>query len=129
MRKKRPSVCDQAVKFVLTRNPEDLGSLTGADIAREIGVNPIYLLRKFKGVQKIALKDFIVRQKIHTAVFILEKHQEPSVEELAKKLGFLNLNQFNEAFRNYIGVEPRTYQNLIEHRNPKFPNRSLLANA
>jgi AraC-like DNA-binding protein len=61
------------------------------------------------------LNDFIIREKIHTALFMLEKNQGLTVDELAAKLGFLRMNQFIEAFKNYIGIEPTAYQELKQN--------------
>lgn len=116
MKDMKSPVPDQAVEFILMRKLEELGRLTENNIAQAIGVNISYLLRKFERKHRIALNDFIIREKIHTALFILEKHQEVSLVELAQKLGFLRMNQFIEAFKNYIGIEPTHYRELKDNR-------------
>ena len=120
MKKRKPSVSDRAVEFILTRKLEELGSLTETSIAQAIGVNISYLSRKFEGKHKVTLNDFIVREKIHTAIFILEKHQEVCLGELSVKLGFVGINRFIEAFKNYVGVEPLTYRQL-KHKPGSLP--------
>lgn len=117
MKKSSPCASHRAVEFILSRKLEDLGSLTEASIAQCIGVSISYLLRKFKEEHKITLCGFITREKIHTAISILEKHQEVSVDELAVKLGFLKVSRFIRAFRNYVGVDPLTYRKLKHNRN------------
>lgn len=119
MRMSPPLVSDQAVKYILTRKMEDLGNLTEASIAKAIGVNTSYLLQRFEKDQKITLKDFIVREKIHTAIFILEEHKEESIDELAVKLGFLKKTLFIDAFTNYIGIDPLNYKKL-KHNQDSF---------
>ncbi len=109
---KKKKVSDRAVEYILTRKIEDLGGLTGVEIAAAVGVKPSYLSRKFKSDQKIALDDFITREKIHTALYMLEENREMSIEELAGKLGYMELDSFITVFKNYIAVEPERYKEL-----------------
>ena len=109
---KKKKVSDRAVEYILTRKLEDLGALTGLKIAVAVGVKLSYLSRKFKTDQQIALEDFITREKIHTAIYMLEENREMSIEELAGKLGYMEPGSFIEVFKNYIAVEPERYKEL-----------------
>jgi AraC-like DNA-binding protein len=123
MKKSSPCPSLRAVEFILSRELENLGSLTEATIAQSIGVIISYLMRKFKEEHKITLYGFITREKIHTAISILEKHQEVPVDELAEKLGFLKVNRFIREFRDYVGVDPLTYRKL-KHNRDSFLNNN-----
>jgi AraC-like DNA-binding protein len=123
MSKRKEPVSDRVVEFILTRKLNELGQLTETTLADAMGVSLPYLVRKFKKAQKIDLNDFIIREKIHTAMFLLETQQGFSVEELAEKLGFSKLHQFVDAFKNYIAADPLTYQDLKSN-----PSSSLKLN-
>jgi len=109
---KKMKVSDRAVEYILTRRVEDLGRLTGMKIATAVGVSQPYLSRKFKNDHKITLDEFITREKIHTAIFMLEKNREKPIEELATQLGFMKTDQFVNAFKSYVAIEPQKYRQL-----------------
>ncbi|MCI0470719.1 MAG: helix-turn-helix domain-containing protein [Candidatus Aminicenantes bacterium] len=109
---KKRKVSDKAVDYILSRNLERLRYLKASNIAEYIGANRSYLSRRFKMEQNISLKDFILREKIHRAIFILEMNPGKSIQELSTELGFLKVEDFDEEFRNYMTVEPERYRYL-----------------
>ena len=121
---RKSPVSDRAVEFILTRKLPQLGQLTEVSLADALGVSLPYLLRKFKKAQKIDLKEFITREKVHTAMFLLEQHHDISIEEVAEKLGFSRINQFIDAFKNYIAADPVTYHSLKSNSSPVFTARN-----
>lgn len=104
---------DKAVEFILTRNINELATLTEKKIAENLKVKPSYLQESFKTEQNIALERFITREKIHRAVFILEKNQLLSVEEISGKLGFPRSDDFITEFREYLAIDPHKYKELM----------------
>ena len=124
MRRKKNPVSDRAVEFILTQKLNQLGQLTEASLADALGVSLPYLLRKFKVAQKIGLREFLIREKVHTAMFLLEKHQDIPIEDLAGKLGFSEINQFIDAFKSYIAADPVTYQSLKFNPSSDFSIRN-----
>jgi AraC-like DNA-binding protein len=105
-------LADRAVEFILTRNIEQLGNLTEEEIAETLKVKPSYLLKTFRTQQNIALKRFITREKIHRAIFILDKNQAISVDELSHKLGFHKTAEFSLEFQSYLAIDPYRYREL-----------------
>ncbi|HLP45985.1 MAG TPA: hypothetical protein VK469_08565 [Candidatus Kapabacteria bacterium] len=110
--KKNSLLVDRAVEFILTRNIDELGALTEEKIAENLKVQPSYLLETFKLEHSITLKRFITREKIHRAIFILEKNQVQSVEELSNKLGFPRSDDFVMEFQEYLAIDPFRYKEL-----------------
>lgn len=110
--KKTNLLADRAVEFILTRGIEELASLTEEEIAEKLNVKPSYLLKTFLLQQSLSLKRFITREKIHRAVFILEKNQAISVEELSNKLGFSRPDDFVMEFQDYLAIDPYRYKEL-----------------
>ncbi|MGD2089902.1 MAG: helix-turn-helix domain-containing protein [Candidatus Aminicenantes bacterium] len=103
---------ERAVKFILTRNLEELAYLTETQVANKVGVNKTYLCRIFRAVQDISIDRFILREKLHRAVFMLEKMPEISIETLSVKLGFPGTEYFIREFENYFAVKPGRYKEL-----------------
>jgi AraC-like DNA-binding protein len=110
--KRNNLLADRAVEFILTRDTKELRTLTEEKIAETLKVKSSHLVRTFKIQQCIPLNRFITREKIHRAVFILEKDHSISIEELSKKLGFPRLNDFVMEFEHYLLIDPRRYKEL-----------------
>lgn len=111
--KKYNLLIDRAVEFILTRNIDELATLTEKKIAENLKVKPFYLQETFETERNIALERFITREKIHRAVFILEKNQLLSVEEISNKLGFSRSDDFVMEFREYLAIDPHKYKELV----------------
>lgn len=111
--KKYNLLIDKAVEFILTRNIDELAALTEKKIADNLKVKPLYLQETFKTGRNIALERFITREKIHRAVFILEKNHVLSIEEISKKLGFPKADDFVMEFREYLAIDPHNYKELV----------------
>ena len=111
-RKKNTLHSDRAVEYILTRDIESLSRLTEEKIAEVLEISPAYLLKKFKIDQQIPLSRFIMREKIHRAVFILEKNHTVPIAELSEKLGFYHIDDFVREFESYLAIEPGRYRDL-----------------
>ena len=91
---KKKKVSEKAAEFILTRNLDDLKELTVEKVAKTIGVNRFSLTLKFIIDQGITIPNFIMREKLHEAYFILEEDEKKSIDELSKELGFLKVEDF-----------------------------------
>ena len=102
------------VDFILTRQVEELSTLTSQKIAGALGLNSRDITRDFESAQHIPLDRFITREKIYRAFFIIEREPGISLEELAKGLGFFDLQQFIKEFESYMLVHPARYKELVQ---------------
>ena len=100
------------MELILTRDLEQLAALTGQTIAAQLPVNPTYLHRSFKMKQNITLEHFITREKIHRAIFILEKNHPISIEDLSRQLGFKSCEDFKKEFEHYLAISPQRYREI-----------------
>ncbi|MCK4763929.1 MAG: helix-turn-helix transcriptional regulator [Candidatus Aminicenantes bacterium] len=116
MKEKR--ISDQAIHFILSRKNEELKDLTGLEIARNIGTNQAELSRSFKIDYNITLSVFVKREKIYRALSILDRDHEKSIDELAKELGFLKVEDFIMEFRRQAAIEPQKYRELRKKAKP-----------
>lgn len=106
----KKNISDMAVEFILTRRIEELKSLTVEEIARNIGVNRLFLSLSFFVGRKISLSNFILREKMHEAFFILEKDHRIPLDELSRKLGFIRCEDFNMEFEKYFAISPGKFR-------------------
>ena len=112
------TLSERVVELILTRNIESLGRLTEEKIAETLEISPTYLLKIFETDQRISLSRFILREKIRRAFFILEKDHTISIEELSRKLGFRQTNDFSREFKKFIAIEPTKFKNLKNKGKP-----------
>jgi len=113
---KNASISSQAIEYILSRQMEELDSLSAASVAQALGIKLLGLSMEFEEKQKIGLDEFILREKIHTAVHVLDRDSQISIDKLARRLGFFESQVFVTAFREYLALEPKHYQQ-ITHLN------------
>jgi methylphosphotriester-DNA--protein-cysteine methyltransferase len=106
-------VSDQVVEYILTRRDGELAILTTEGIASMLGVDLKVMYDTFEKDQKIPLERFITREKMHRAVFLLDKKKPITIDELAGKMGFPTSRQFALEFENYLLIEPQRYKHLV----------------
>lgn len=108
-------ISEQAIVFILTRNNEELKNLTDVEIAKNIGVKSSFLADKFKKDQKISLTDFILREKLYRAYFILRKNDEKPIDELSRELGFSNVEDFDSEFEKFFAIGAKGYKEIRQN--------------
>lgn len=109
---KKKKLSERAVDFILSLETEELKNLTELKVAKRIGANRSYLSHSFKSNQNISLSEFVKREKIHRALFVLENDYEKSIDELSNELGFLRVRDFIMEFKNLVAIEPDKYREL-----------------
>lgn len=102
----------QVVKFILTCKNEELQYLTETEVAKRIGINRQYLSRRFKNDRDISISDFILREKIYRAYFILRENSRVDIDELSRTLGFLKVDDFDMEFEKYFAINPEKLRAL-----------------
>jgi AraC-like DNA-binding protein len=103
---------ERAVDFILSRNIDELAHLTEVGISEVLGANQAVLRRLFRASRRISLARFILREKLHRAVLVMDREPGISVEMLSNKLGFQNSENFSRAFEDYLAIKPTRYKQL-----------------
>ena len=106
----RKKISERAVEFILTRQHYDLKHLTLKKVAKNIGVNRLLLYLNFVKDLRTTLPNYILRQKIHEAFFILTKDKLKSIDELSGELGFLTVDEFCLEFEKYYAIDPERFK-------------------
>ncbi len=105
-----PGKIERAKNFLKT-NYDKKVSLK--DVAGELCLSPKYLSRVFKEKTGKGFNDFRLQVKIQAAQEILMSRQS-SVQEIADKLGYKNLESFIRIFKKLTGSTPTAFR-----ENPK----------
>lgn len=109
---KEREISEIAVEFILSQNTGELKNLTEDIVAKSIGVNSSCLSRKFERIQKMTIPDFILREKLYRAYFILKEGSDKTIDLLSTELGFLKIEDFNIEFEKYFAITPKSYMDL-----------------
>src|ERR1700693_622764 len=80
-----------------------------SDVARSIHISSFYLCKIFKKATGLTFIEFRNRLRIESAMKLLTNPNQ-SVSEIAYRVGFQSLAQFNRLFRRIIGQSPTTFR-------------------
>src|ERR1700686_1223129 len=88
--------------FISSHQTEDFSL---SDLARSVHVCPFYLCKIFKKATGLTFIEFRNRLRIESAKKLLV-NPNLSVSEIAYRVGFQSLTQFNRLFRRIVGQSP-----------------------
>ncbi len=104
--KTRISYLEQAKNYIATHLNREF---TLKDMAREIGVNPSYLSRKFKEYESMGIAEYTRRSRVQAARNML-KYSDADISAIAQYLCFHSQSYFGAVFREYTGLSPGRYR-------------------
>ncbi len=88
--------------------------ITVAELAEHVGLHPHYLSNLFSEYEGITLKDYIQREKVNGACYLLQ-YSNQSISEIALRFGYKSQSKFTEIFRKWQAMTPTEYRNLHYH--------------
>lgn len=101
------------------------GRLTLDQIAKQIGVSPIYLTQSFKRAEGISLYRYQTRLRLARALDRLRDVQ--SITDLALELGYSSHSHFSAAFRCEFGVTPSNFRSGSPNISPSGRTKTLVS--
>jgi AraC-like DNA-binding protein len=100
------------VDFILTRDNRDLAALSEAGIVGLFHIDGSWLARTFRLRHHMTLDQFILRERLYRAFFMIERNHHLSGSQLARQLGFNTAGTFCREFKNLFLVSPDRYIHL-----------------
>lgn len=122
--KKKVCQSDRIVKYILSRESEELETLSVEKIAQQLGTNRTRLWRIFKREKKVSLGEYIFRIRINEAAFMLQNERDLTVKEIAEKTGYYCYDYFIRVFKQYFGTSPGVYRDLKLSKGRNQPKKS-----
>lgn len=116
---KKSKVLDQLIKYIHSRDIDQLRELSIKDFARRYHLNYCYLSRIFRVHTHITLKEFLLREKIERSALFLMENQGKSVREVCEKIGFAESRYFIKVFRRFKDVSPGRYRKMHANTTKK----------
>ena len=83
--------------------------LTVQDLAKQYFVHPSYLTHCFTRQMGISPRKYLTNLRLANARKLLES-EDDTVQNIALRVGFSNVNNFIQGFRSRYGVTPRAYR-------------------
>jgi two-component system response regulator YesN len=107
MQRERSSDSISIIKqYVENHTTQDLSLVKLASL---VSFNPSYLSRLFKQTTGENLSDYVVREKLKKALYLLE-NTELSIKEVSSQMGFYTPTYFAKFFKRLTGVNPQKYR-------------------
>jgi two-component system sensor histidine kinase ChiS len=100
----------QKINQIIVDNIES-ANLKGAFIAKQLGVNRMYLHRKLKLFYNKNAEEYIQTVRVDFAKQKLLNTDE-STGEIYSKVGFSDIAYFSKSFKKQIGITPSNYRKL-----------------
>lgn len=110
---KSTTIADRVVEHVLTRSLEELSVLSVEKIAHHLELNRSHLSRTFKNDKNFTIEEFIFKIKIIRSAALLMEHDDLTIKEISRKMGFCRCDYFIRIFRLYFGTTPAKYRELV----------------
>jgi len=98
----------QAVDFIRARIPAPVRM---DEVARAVGVHPVYLARLFRRFRGCSLATFVRRCRVEHAVGLLRS--DDPLARIALAAGFFDQSHFTHAFHRVVGMPPAQMRRLM----------------
>jgi len=88
------------------------------DVSRAAGFSPFHFHRVFKGLLGETLKQFVKRQRLERALYLMSHAPKRSLTDVALDCGFSSSSDFSRSFKERFGASPSTFD-LESFRNSR----------
>lgn len=76
------------------------------DVARAAKFSPFHFHRVFQGLMGVTLGEFVKRQRLERALFMMAHGRKPSLTRVALECGFSSSSDFSRSFKQRFGIAP-----------------------
>lgn len=101
---------DRVVEYVMSVTDEEFANLSVAVLACSLKINRFKLSRQFKSQSHMTLEEFLFKEKMARAAFLLKTFKDITVKEVSRRIGFCTCDYFIRKFKQYYGVAPGRYK-------------------
>ena len=80
-----------------------------SEVAAHVGLSPSYFRHRFREITGMSFTEFQVKTRVRRACELL-LDPEPTVTDIALRLGYESASKFARTFRKLVGASPRQYR-------------------
>jgi AraC family transcriptional regulator len=85
-----------------------------SDVAREVGVHPVYLCRAFSEHLGMTLGQYVRKLRVLRGWQLLSIGKDSKIAEIANESGFADESHFFREFRRAYGISPGRYSRILK---------------
>ncbi|MFC2141196.1 helix-turn-helix transcriptional regulator, partial [Acidobacteriota bacterium] len=100
----------RVVEHVMSVTDDEFANLSVAVLACSLKINRFKLSRQFRSQSDMTLEEFLFKEKMARAAFLLKTFQDITVKEVSRRIGFCTCDYFIRKFKQYYGVAPGRYK-------------------
>ena len=89
------------------------GKMSLTDLAETLQISTSYLSESFKQVTGTGFSHYVAQRRFDEACHLLRAQPGTSITEIAFRVGFQCLPQFNRVFKRLSGKSPRQYRKTL----------------
>ena len=86
-------------------------AISVAQLTKFLGVSQPYLFKLFKNKFQMSAKEYILKQKLKQAQFLL-KETTLTITHVANSVGFQDVLSFSKFFKSKTGLSPQNFRNM-----------------
>ena len=101
---------DRVVEHVMSISDEGFADLSVAVLANSLKIDRFKLSRHFRSQSDMTLEEFLFKEKMARAAFLLKSFENITVKEVSRRFGFCTCDYFIRKFKQYYGVAPGRYK-------------------
>jgi AraC family transcriptional regulator len=83
--------------------------LTLAEVSKAAGFSPFHFHRVFKAFLGETLNQFVKRQRLERALFLMSHAPRRSLTDVALDCGFSSSSEFSRSFKQHYGLPPSVF--------------------
>jgi AraC family transcriptional regulator len=83
------------------------------EMARQLGVHPVYFARAFRQAFRCTPGEYLMRCRLRKGMALLRDSKLP-LSNIALEAGFFDQSHFTKAFRVHFGITPHTYRKRLQ---------------
>jgi AraC-like DNA-binding protein len=91
---------------------EGFADLSVAVLANSLKIDRFKLSRHFRSQSDMTLEEFLFKEKMARAAFLLKTFGDITVKEVSRRFGFCTCDYFIRKFKQYYGVPPGRYKDI-----------------
>ncbi len=110
---------ERVIRFIITRNDDELGELTVLKVAEELKVSQSHLYHIFTQEKRMQPGRFLTMMKMLRAAALLENEPDTPIKSISKKMGFSSSDYFSRIFKEHFGITPGKYREYKRSANWK----------
>lgn len=109
---KNRDILYQVLQYAMAVTDRQFADLSVSTLAYSFNIDRFKLSRQFKRRLGMTLQDFLFKEKMTRAAFLLKGQGDMTVKEISERIGFCTCDYFIRKFRKYYGVAPGRYKEL-----------------